>query len=192
MDRSDALGPLAFGSHQIKACPRLGKIEFVRRVPYLSSRRDAPTRIETERGLNKLRNLWTAEQIEQLKTLAGTISSKDIGLIVGRSKDAVVNKMAAMGLPRFAVTFDNKTEAPKKRVREKKPEKKPAPVKTAPARPVRTEPMQARFKNHEAAAKAERAKAPATPSRIEWCKMCGAPVSNWIEHEERQGHGRTI
>lgn len=138
---------------------------------------------KTERGLNTLKNLWTDEQIEQLKQLAGTMSSKDIGAIVGRSRDAVKNKIEGMGLPRFGAIGKPKT--PRHRVRGQKAESQPVKVE-----PARTEPMLSLYKNHEAAARAARRVKGESPSRLEWCKVCHSPVSNWQEHEERQGHGR--
>lgn len=47
------------------------------------------------------------------------------------------------------------------------------------------DPMFALYKNHEAAARKEM-KVEA-PSKLEWCKTCGSPVSNWQEHTQRQG-----
>lgn len=32
----------------------------------------------------------------------------------------------------------------------------------------------------------------ASSSRLEWCPVCGAPVSNWQEHFERLGHSREV
>lgn len=110
---------------------------------------------------------WNTEEIEKLKTLAGTMSSSKIGKLLGRTKDAVKNKIIFLDLPRFAITFE---------VHQKKA---PAPK----------EPMMALYKNHAAEARRLLPRLMA-PTKIEWCPECHSPVSNWAEHEERQGHRR--
>lgn len=123
---------------------------------------------------------WTLEQIEELKRLAGTMSSSQIGKVLGRSKDAVKNKITTLGLPRFATTFQVQQKALTKPKQEKVIEPTPPPP---------PEPMVALYQNHEAVAKKSLIR-PDMTSRIEWCPECCAPVSNWAEHFERQGHRR--
>ena len=127
---------------------------------------------------------WTPEQVDTLKQYAGKMSSKQIGALIGRSKNAVKNKLAAMDLSRFAV--ETKPKVIKKRIRKPKPK----PVKVAPAPAPEKPPMVSRFKNHEAEARKSLPHHDG-PSKIEWCPQCYSPVSNWAEHFERLGHRRT-
>jgi hypothetical protein len=131
--------------------------------------------------------LWTENEIEILKEFSSKKTAREIGAIVGRSKNAVNNKISLMKLPALVVPCN---EASKYRVYNKK---EPAMlVKPKPPKKQK-DPLVARFKNHEAAAKTERRlAAPPSPTRIEWCKTCHSPVSNWVEHQERQGHGREV
>lgn len=121
---------------------------------------------------------WTLAQTEELKKLAGTMPCSQIGKILDRTKNAVNNKIAILGLPRFATTFQGQQKALKK----------PKHVKVVEPKSVK-EPMVALYKNHEAAA-AKLVTRTEVPSRIEWCPQCYSPVSNWAEHFERQGHKR--
>lgn len=114
---------------------------------------------------------WNPEQLKELGALAGKKSCKDIGILLGRSKDAVKHKINELGLPKFAITFEQKHEAA-----------------TKPKAP--RGPMIARFKNHAAAAEREIKAQTRSLTVIEWCPQCFSPVSNWQEHFERQGHKR--
>lgn len=94
-----------------------------------------------------------------------------IGAILGRTKDAVKNKIYTLELPRFMAAQRTKADRPTPKPKE---EKRP--------------PLIAVYKNHNP----KKAPVPTeVHSRLEWCKQCGSPVSSWIEHRERLGHGRT-
>jgi hypothetical protein len=127
--------------------------------------------------LSKQNPYWTAEETEKLKQLAGTMSCFQIGQQLGRSKDAVKNKILILDLPRYTASLPVELKTPKKRVRNR--------YGATPVAPRKKEPMTSPYKNQ--AARPIRTEA---PSRIEWCSTCHAPVSDWIGHEERQGHGR--
>jgi hypothetical protein len=117
------------------------------------------------------KNLWTPEEIERLKQLAGTMSCKQIGKELGRSKDAVKNKISTFKLPSYTSVLLAHAKVEKKRIRKKV-------VKESSV--ARREPMQSIYRNPKLI-KTE------TVSRLEWCKTCHSPVSNWEEHRSRLG-----
>lgn len=113
---------------------------------------------------------WTPEQLDELKKYAGALPCSQIGKMLGRSKDAVKNKITSLDLPRFVVTFEVRQKAPTK-------------SKTTPSP---REPLVALYKNHTKRFVTQED----ASTRIEWCPQCFSPVSNWQEHFERLGHKR--
>lgn len=119
-------------------------------------------------------NIWTEHEIAKLRQLSGTMSSAEIGKILGRTKDAVKSQRNRWGLPSYVRVYGTPTETV-----EAAPVSLPVAPKAVPVvlRKVSGPPL--------------RQKAPSREwPPLEYCPECGAPVSNWEEHHQRMGHRR--
>lgn len=113
---------------------------------------------------------WTDEQIAQLKKLSKTVSAPEIARMIGKTRDAVKNKIERLGLPKFDPYAEPETE----------------PIVVAP------EPVQASSRTIPAYSgpPLRKKEVRGAIGTIEWCGQCGSPVSNWTEHADRLGHRR--
>ena len=115
---------------------------------------------------------WSDMEITQLKELAGQFSAVHISVQIGRSTEGVRKMIKKLGLPSFPNPADRKA-SPKP---QKAPERKD--VEKVTQEPVRRPVAlrKARVGNH------------VSYSPLEWCETCHAPVSSWVDHENRMRH----
>jgi DNA-binding CsgD family transcriptional regulator len=134
---------------------------------------------------------WTARQEEELRTLAATSTAPELAARLGRTVRAVARKAEKLGVVlkrmrgRVGVRKEKVAAAPASRPARK-------PIALAP-KPGRIAPVAKPPRMVSVARPALRAAVPKPPrrevevSRLEWCRRCGAPVSNWRRHYERMG-----
>lgn len=112
-------------------------------------------------------NIWTEHEIARLKQLSGTMSSSEIGKILGRTKDAVKAQRNRWGLPSFIPAYARASEVVQ--AAPEPPKTSPVALRQAPKPPLRQ-------------------KAVRIEGTVEYCPECHAPVSNWDDHFYRSGH----
>jgi len=105
---------------------------------------------------------WTEEQLATLRAMAGSVPVERIAEATDKSARAVRWKAQQLGL-----SLRQKGSPALRRPR----------VDPRPERARENAPRKKRLRVEVA-------------SHIEWCKECGAPVSNWQQHFERVGHRR--
>jgi hypothetical protein len=133
---------------------------------------------------------WTEEQESTLRALAGQPLSV-IAPQVGRTREAVRKHAARLGVRLGAEPRRARAPKPERVCVERvKAVREPRAARTAKApRPDRVRVVKAPAVRlaKEPARKVVRRE---VVSRIEYCRECGAPVSNWEQHFERLGHRR--
>jgi AraC-like DNA-binding protein len=119
----------------------------------------------TRLGISFRRNLpWTAEQLDLLRHMAGHAFAERIAKATGRTARAVQQKAEKLGLPlkQHGVRLERRSRVDQRAA---------CAREKAPRR---------------------RRPRPEFVAQLEWCKQCGAAVSNWQQHFERMGHRRPV
>jgi hypothetical protein len=131
---------------------------------------------------------WPPEQVARLRELAGHHSAREISKILNRGYHGVSKQIRKQGLPRWIPPVKARPPKPPKavapKVEKKAPEPKPVPVAKPAPSPVRIK----TYVEPSVPLRQKEPKRSVIKGEVEWCSVCGSPVSDWQGHFERLGH----